>query len=258
MRLDRHLHEPSLPGLGRDLRRGQHPGHRHDRPADASRGGDRHPRRQLSHERQAHRVTPAPPRLRAWSLPPGVSSAQHQTAWETQPALRYLRSCRSFAATVHPSPLVLKRACTESSPLPAASGPRPCPSRGEHRGRGAKGRRRPQPLHDTPTSTPLRSPLYRLRGNHLCQSLPTPRLLRRAEPGNSTGSARRGHLPSPYHGPQPARNRGPFQARRHRSSMRRKALKSTWYLGGRPVDFDGKKLPYTTAIGRASIRVAWR
>jgi len=48
----------------------------------------------------------------------------------------------------HPSPLVLKRACTESSPLPAASAPRPCPSRGEHRGHGAKGRRRPQPLHD--------------------------------------------------------------------------------------------------------------
>jgi hypothetical protein len=44
-----------------------------------------------------------------------------------QPALRYLRNCRSFAATVHPSPLVLKRACTESPRLPATTGPRPCP-----------------------------------------------------------------------------------------------------------------------------------
>ena len=60
---------------------------------DDCRAAMRHPRRQLSHERQAHRVTLAPPRLRAWSLTPWVSLAQHQTVWETQPALRYLRSC---------------------------------------------------------------------------------------------------------------------------------------------------------------------
>ena len=36
-----------------------------------------------------------------------------------------------------------------------------------------------------------RKPLYRLRGNYLCQSPPPPRLLQRAEPGNPTQSARR-------------------------------------------------------------------
>ena len=48
-------------GWRHPVRCGQHPGHGLDRPADASRGGDRHSRTQLSHERQrlrfAQRVT---------------------------------------------------------------------------------------------------------------------------------------------------------------------------------------------------------
>jgi hypothetical protein len=44
-------------------------------------------------------------------------------------------------------------------------------------------------------------------------ALPTPRLPWRAEPGNSTQSARHGHSPTPSHGPLPARNHGRFQAR---------------------------------------------
>ena len=54
-------HESTVPGMGHPVRYGQHPGHGLDRPADASRGGDRHSRRELSDERQrsrfAQRVT---------------------------------------------------------------------------------------------------------------------------------------------------------------------------------------------------------
>jgi hypothetical protein len=64
------------------------------------------------------------------------------------------------------------------------------PSCGEHCGRDAKGRRRPKPLQEKPTSTPSRTPLRESRGNHPCR----PTLLhacRRAEPGDPTPSARR-------------------------------------------------------------------
>ncbi len=41
IRLGGDQHQPRLPGLGHDLRRGQHFGQRHDRPADAPWGADR-------------------------------------------------------------------------------------------------------------------------------------------------------------------------------------------------------------------------
>ena len=102
-------------------------------------------------------------------IPLGSRRRAEKTAWEPSrppptvtrcPPLAPSRSCRPFAATTHPSPLVLKRDCTERSPRAAASGPRSCPELW----------RTPRPWLEQPaaaqasapgkpTSTPLRTPL---------------------------------------------------------------------------------------------------
>jgi len=64
VRIDRVDHESAIPRLGQDLRRRQHPRHRHDRSLCASRGAVHYSRNQLSDERQysRRRVTlPDPP-----------------------------------------------------------------------------------------------------------------------------------------------------------------------------------------------------
>ena len=141
MRLDRDLDQPSLPGLGRDLRRGQHPGHRHDRPADASRGGDRHPRRQLSHERQSPASNPDPAAPRPTVTLPRRRRRHMQTAWGAQPALRRRPLCCGSGAAdpslprPNPRPSFCNAFSRNSRPLEAASVPR----------LGPESRRVPQP-----------------------------------------------------------------------------------------------------------------
>ncbi len=144
----------------------------------------------------------------------GSLSAQHLMVWEPSPPSDLCGAADPSLPRSIPRPRSQARL---HGKFAASGGIRstPCPSRGEHHGRGVQGRRRLKPPHDGPMPTPWRNPQHRLYVASTSVNPPlTPRLLRRAEPGNPTQSVRRSHLPSPHHGPQLARNRGPFQARR--------------------------------------------
>jgi hypothetical protein len=118
------------------------------------------------------------------------------------------------------------------------------PSCGEHRGRDAKGRRRPKPLHEKPTPTPSRTPLHESRGNHPCY----PTLLharRRAESGDSTSSAHRIAPPKNHRGPQIARNHGPFHARGQIQNL----IQNRWKTLRKAVE-------YGTSSGSKALRIS--
>ena len=92
--------------MGQDLRRRQHAGHRHDRSADASRGGARDPRRQLSNERRRRGITSTagPRRGPRWSR----SSNLEEISWgPSSPFGLASRSCRRCDLTSQSSLLAL-------------------------------------------------------------------------------------------------------------------------------------------------------
>ena len=75
-----------------------------------------------------------------------VASEPSSRVWGTQSAPRQSRGCRSFVRRLTPRPSFCKAFRGSSAPC---GGVRPCaclPSRGEHRSRWPKGRRRPAPF----------------------------------------------------------------------------------------------------------------
>ena len=118
------MHGSSSTAIGCPVRRGQHIGHGLDRQVDASRGGAFHPRRQLSHERQADRLAQ---RLTPWGAESrrttahrggarhsAVVSERVVVAPDAQPTLEHSRASsgvlqrpvRSSASSIRPQALV--------------------------------------------------------------------------------------------------------------------------------------------------------